>query len=94
MDDDIRLRSAIVCYMTILPPTPPGCEEGYLPMLREGHTMADLQEEARLAYVGATRAEHLLFFSHALSRQQWPGSPRWTRNLESDHTLKPFNSKH
>ncbi|PGK51408.1 ATP-dependent DNA helicase PcrA [Priestia megaterium] len=47
-----------------------GMEEGIFPhqrSLREG----DIEEERRLAYVGITRAEDILYLTHAFSRQQW-----------------------
>lgn len=47
-----------------------GMEEGIFPhqrSLREG----DIEEERRLAYVGITRAEDILYLTHSFSRQQW-----------------------
>jgi superfamily I DNA/RNA helicase len=44
-----------------------GCEEGYLPFLRDGeHT--DIEEERRLLYVAMTRARQALYLSYAKKR--------------------------
>ncbi|MFW5751276.1 MAG: ATP-dependent helicase [Planctomycetota bacterium] len=56
-----------------------GCEQGVLPLVREGHS-ADYEEERRLMYVGITRAQERLFLSRAVSRQH---QGRWTRNPPS-----------
>jgi superfamily I DNA/RNA helicase len=48
-----------------------GCEEGLLPYLPQGrraNVMADVEEERRLFYVGMTRAQQRLVFTHARSR--------------------------
>lgn len=45
----------------------PALEEGVLPLLRDGEP-CDLAEEARLLYVGMTRARRLLVLSHAERR--------------------------
>jgi DNA helicase II / ATP-dependent DNA helicase PcrA len=45
-----------------------GLEEGLFPMARALQEPAELEEERRLFYVGATRAEEMLFLSHARSR--------------------------
>jgi superfamily I DNA/RNA helicase len=44
-----------------------GCEEGLIPYLPEGRR-ADIEEERRLFYVGMTRAQQRLLFTHARSR--------------------------
>jgi DNA helicase II / ATP-dependent DNA helicase PcrA len=45
-----------------------GLEEGLFPMARALQEPAELEEERRLFYVGATRAKEMLFLTHARSR--------------------------
>ena len=45
-----------------------GMEEGLFPLQMAAQDPAELEEERRLFYVGATRAKQLLFLSHARSR--------------------------
>jgi DNA helicase-2/ATP-dependent DNA helicase PcrA len=45
-----------------------GMEEGVFPHSRAWTETAELEEERRLAYVGITRAEELLYLTHAYSR--------------------------
>ena len=45
-----------------------GMEEGLFPLQMATQDPTELEEERRLFYVGATRAKHLLFLSHARSR--------------------------
>ena len=45
-----------------------GLEEGLFPLAKAAQDPKDLEEERRLFYVGATRAQSLLFLSHARTR--------------------------
>ena len=45
-----------------------GLEEGLFPLAKAAQNVTELEEERRLFYVGATRAEERLFLSHARSR--------------------------
>lgn len=45
-----------------------GLEEGLFPLAKAAQDPSELEEERRLFYVGATRAEERLFISHARSR--------------------------
>jgi DNA helicase-2/ATP-dependent DNA helicase PcrA len=47
-----------------------GLEEGLFPLARAREEPAKLEEERRLFYVGITRAEELLFITHARSRRR------------------------
>jgi len=47
-----------------------GLEEGLFPLSRSMDDPASLEEERRLFYVGVTRAEDMLFISHARSRRR------------------------
>ena len=47
-----------------------GLEEGLFPLSRARDDAESLEEERRLFYVGVTRAEDLLFISHARSRRR------------------------
>lgn len=49
-----------------------GCEEGILPLTWGQTTLADLDEERRLFYVGLTRAQTHLYLCHA-RRRLWRG---------------------
>jgi DNA helicase II / ATP-dependent DNA helicase PcrA len=54
-----------------------GCEEGLLPYLPQNRS-ANVEEERRLFYVGMTRAQRRLIFTHARRRQlfgQWLENP-------------------
>ena len=44
------------------------CEDGILPYVRPGDDGPDLEEERRLLYVGVTRAQRVLYVSHARKR--------------------------
>ncbi len=48
-----------------------GLEEGLFPLLRQGDEFDDLEEERRLFYVGATRAQQKLFLSFARARARF-----------------------
>ena len=52
-----------------------GVEEGLLPHSRSLDTVAELEEERRLLYVGMTRAKHRLYLSHCFQRHLY-GSPK------------------
>ncbi len=52
-----------------------GVEEGLLPHVRSLDTVAELEEERRLLYVGMTRAKRLLYLSHCFQRHLY-GSPK------------------
>jgi ATP-dependent DNA helicase UvrD/PcrA len=47
-----------------------GLEEGLFPLARNRDTIQQLEEERRLFYVGITRAEEVLFLSHARTRRR------------------------
>jgi len=47
-----------------------GLEDGLLPHANSSATPEGLEEERRLCFVGITRAKHLLFLTHAGSRQR------------------------
>jgi DNA helicase-2/ATP-dependent DNA helicase PcrA len=53
-----------------------GLEEGLFPLSRSLSDPADLEEERRLFYVGATRAQEKLFLSWARSRRRFGENPR------------------
>ncbi len=48
-----------------------GLEEGLFPMARAAQDATELEEERRLFYVGATRAQEMLFLSYARSRYRY-----------------------
>ncbi len=48
-----------------------GCDEGIFPSARCSNTLAELEEERRLMYVGVTRAENKLYLTTAKRRQMW-----------------------
>ena len=48
-----------------------GLEEGLFPLAKAAQDTAELEEERRLFYVGATRAEELLFLTFARSRYRY-----------------------
>ncbi|HUQ95393.1 MAG TPA: UvrD-helicase domain-containing protein [Bryobacteraceae bacterium] len=52
-----------------------GLEEGLFPHSRSLNSGAMLEEERRLFYVGMTRAEKLLYISHARVRRRFGGNP-------------------
>ena len=51
-----------------------GMEEGVFPHIRSIDDPDQLEEERRLAYVGITRAQSLLYLTHAWSRSLWGGT--------------------
>jgi DNA helicase-2/ATP-dependent DNA helicase PcrA len=51
-----------------------GLEEGVFPHVRSISDPDQLEEERRLAYVGITRAQNLLYLTHAWSRSLWGGT--------------------
>jgi DNA helicase-2/ATP-dependent DNA helicase PcrA len=51
-----------------------GLEEGVFPHVRSMSDPDQLEEERRLAYVGITRAQELLYLTHAWSRSLWGGT--------------------
>ena len=51
-----------------------GLEEGVFPHIRSIDEPDQLEEERRLAYVGITRAQKLLYLTHAWSRSLWGGT--------------------
>jgi DNA helicase-2/ATP-dependent DNA helicase PcrA len=51
-----------------------GLEEGVFPHMRSLSEPDQLEEERRLAYVGITRAQDLLYLTHAWSRSLWGGT--------------------
>ena len=51
-----------------------GLEEGVFPHMRSMADPDQLEEERRLAYVGITRAQELLYLTHAWSRSLWGGT--------------------
>jgi ATP-dependent DNA helicase UvrD/PcrA len=56
-----------------------GLEEGLFPHSRAAGSEADLEEERRLCYVAITRAQKLLYVTHAIKRrsfgEEMPGEP-------------------
>ena len=48
-----------------------GCDEGIFPSARCSNSLAELEEERRLMYVGVTRAEEKLYLTTAKRRQMW-----------------------
>jgi DNA helicase-2/ATP-dependent DNA helicase PcrA len=67
-----------------------GLEDGLLPLVRQGAESEDaMEEERRLFYVGITRAEDLLYITHAQRRwrngETMPSAPsRFIRDLTSE----------
>ncbi len=51
-----------------------GMEEGVFPHIKSINNPDQLEEERRLAYVGITRAQSLLYLTHAWSRSLWGGT--------------------
>jgi DNA helicase-2/ATP-dependent DNA helicase PcrA len=51
-----------------------GMEEGVFPHIRSIADPDQLEEERRLAYVGITRAQNVLYLTHAWSRSLWGGT--------------------
>jgi DNA helicase-2/ATP-dependent DNA helicase PcrA len=51
-----------------------GLEEGVFPHMRSIADPDQLEEERRLAYVGITRAQDILYLTHAWSRSLWGGT--------------------
>lgn len=76
-----------------------GLEEGLFPLARQLSNEYDLEEERRLFYVGATRAEEKLYLSAALNRQRFGESSNGTisrflneidqKLLDIDETIVP-----
>ncbi|KAA3616377.1 MAG: hypothetical protein DWQ05_11620 [Calditrichaeota bacterium] len=76
-----------------------GCEEGLFPLSRSAENRDDLEEERRLFYVGATRAEEKLYLSFCTYRRRFGESSnsapsRFLRELDQNlvehHTM--FNA--
>lgn len=66
-----------------------GMEENVFPLSRAAEEEAELEEERRLAYVGITRAEHILYLTNANSRLLFGRSnynqpSRFIREISSD----------
>lgn len=66
-----------------------GMEENVFPLSRASEEEAELEEERRLAYVGITRAEHILYLTNANSRLLFGRSnynqpSRFIREISSD----------
>jgi DNA helicase-2/ATP-dependent DNA helicase PcrA len=57
-----------------------GMEEGLFPMARAAQDKTDLEEERRLFYVGATRAEEYLYLTYARSRYRYGDRQPATRS--------------
>ncbi|MDR1567103.1 MAG: DNA helicase PcrA [Streptococcaceae bacterium] len=74
--DDVKEEAACVTLMTLHAAKGLefpivfliGMEEGIFPLSRAIEDEAELEEERRLAYVGITRAEELLYLSNAVNR--------------------------
>ncbi len=62
-----------------------GCEEGLIPYKLFSNSKTDLEEEKRLFYVGMTRAEKLLYLTHA--------SKRYIKGKEFNYTRSSFIDK-
>ncbi|UCE06707.1 MAG: UvrD-helicase domain-containing protein [bacterium] len=79
-----------------------GLEEGLFPLSRQLSTEEDLEEERRLFYVGATRAEEKLYLSAAQNRKRFGESSNGTISrfmneidqelLDIDETIVPKSS--
>ena len=79
-----------------------GLEEGLFPLSRQLSTEEDLEEERRLFYVGATRAEEKLYLSAAQNRKRFGESSNGTISrfmneidqelLDVDETIIPKSS--
>lgn len=54
-----------------------GMEEGLFPHSRSASDTAQMEEERRLAYVGITRAQELLYFTHAQRRMDYNRTYKW-----------------
>lgn len=54
-----------------------GMEEGLFPHARSASDDAALEEERRLAYVGITRAQELLYMTYAARRMGWDRNYKW-----------------
>ena len=54
-----------------------GMEEGLFPHSRSAVDPKALEEERRLAYVGITRAQELLYMTHAQRRMDWNRTYKW-----------------
>lgn len=73
-----------------------GLEEGILPLLAYRGADADIEEERRLFYVGATRAMNHLILGYARERLRWGdygfwrGPSRFLREIPQ-HLLTPWN---
>lgn len=66
-----------------------GMEENVFPLSRAAEEEAELEEERRLAYVGITRAEHILYLTNANSRllfgrNNYNQPSRFIREISSD----------
>lgn len=48
-----------------------GCEEDFIPLLKQGSSNETLEEERRLFYVGMTRAKDRLFLTYTKNRLIW-----------------------
>ena len=57
-----------------------GMEEGLFPLAKAAQEKAELEEERRLFYVGATRAEQRLYLTHARSRYRYGERQSATRS--------------
>lgn len=57
-----------------------GLEEGLFPLSKAAQDPQELEEERRLFYVGITRAEEILFLSHARSRYRYGESQQAVRS--------------
>ncbi len=67
-----------------------GMEEGIFPHMRSMESEEELAEERRLCYVGMTRAEQLLYMTHAAVRSLWGGlsanpASRFLMELPGEH---------
>lgn len=66
-----------------------GMEENVFPLSRAAEEEAELEEERRLAYVGITRAEHILYLTNAnyrllFGRSNYNQPSRFIREISSD----------
>ncbi|MGY3748953.1 DNA helicase PcrA [Vagococcus acidifermentans] len=71
-----------------------GMEEGVFPLSRAMMEEAELEEERRLAYVGITRAEEVLFLTHAFSRTlygrtQYNRPSRFVKEIDDEVLMIP-----
>lgn len=76
-----------------------GMEEGIFPNPKAIGSLAELEEERRLCYVGITRAKEKLFLTHCRSRTMygsWQANPpsQFIKEIPSDYLKKIWDKPH